>query len=199
MSIRKEVIVRAVTKRRVAAPGERGFRLGQRPNTCSAGFSQLLMERLCPCGGRPTSGMTLPHHHAHTGGRYYRHGRWHLIMKCTRRRNWCSSGPGRRLARWLRDRVTVELHDIQGETEVIITHEPRNSDWPRGHTIGWNCALERFVLLVEERAMLSVSARAGDPAGREGRRQPSLRFAIVSSGCGQTGIVPPYISLDRWG
>jgi hypothetical protein len=60
--------------------------------------------------------------------------------------------------------VTVELHDVQGETEIIITHERFPSQTgPEEHTIGWNCALERFVLLVEEKATLTVSVLAGDP------------------------------------
>jgi uncharacterized protein YndB with AHSA1/START domain len=49
--------------------------------------------------------------------------------------------------------VTVELREIQGETEIIITHEhfpgPAAQE---GHTIGWNCALERLTWLVEGRS-----------------------------------------------
>jgi hypothetical protein len=44
----------------------------------------------------------------------------------------------------------VELHDVHGETEIIITHEPfLDPAVHGGHTIGWNCSLERLTQLLE--------------------------------------------------
>jgi uncharacterized protein YndB with AHSA1/START domain len=46
--------------------------------------------------------------------------------------------------------VTVELHEVDGITEMVLTHErfPALSS-QEGHTIGWNCCLERLAQLVE--------------------------------------------------
>jgi uncharacterized protein YndB with AHSA1/START domain len=46
--------------------------------------------------------------------------------------------------------VTVEFHEVEGMTEIVVTHEC----WPaltgqEGPTIGWHCCLARLVQLVE--------------------------------------------------
>ena len=46
--------------------------------------------------------------------------------------------------------VTVELHEVEGMTEIVVTHER----WPalaeqEGPTIGWHCCLARLAQLVE--------------------------------------------------
>jgi hypothetical protein len=59
--------------------------------------------------------------------------------------------------------VTVELHEVQGEAEIIVTHEhfpdPTVSE---RHTIGWNCSLERLTQLVEAVSAGRVLVTQGD-------------------------------------
>jgi uncharacterized protein YndB with AHSA1/START domain len=58
--------------------------------------------------------------------------------------------------------VTVELYEVQGGTEVVITHEqPSDPAAEEQHSIGWNCSLERLMQLVEHAA--NGQAAQGDP------------------------------------
>jgi uncharacterized protein YndB with AHSA1/START domain len=46
--------------------------------------------------------------------------------------------------------VTVELHETDGTTEMIVTHERFPALLGQEtHTIGWVCCLERLIWLVE--------------------------------------------------
>ena len=46
--------------------------------------------------------------------------------------------------------VTVELHEVDGMTDIVVTHERFSAlTGQEGHTIGWHCCLERLALLVE--------------------------------------------------
>ena len=59
--------------------------------------------------------------------------------------------------------VTVEFHDLNGATEIVITHERFPAlTGQEEHTIGWVCCLERLVQLVEE-ASPRVAAAYSDP------------------------------------
>ena len=60
--------------------------------------------------------------------------------------------------------VTVEFHGVDGMTEIVVTHER----WPalpgqEGHTIGWNCCLERLAQLVETASPQYVLVAHTDP------------------------------------
>jgi len=165
MSIRKKVVVRAVTKRRVAAPRQWVFQAWTKAEHLQRWFFPSIDGEAVPhaevdlrVGGRyritrhtPDGGIT-----AMVGGTYHEvHPPEKLVF------SWAWEAPQPDSSETL---VTVELHDVQGETEIIITHErfPAQTGQEE-HTIGWNCALERFVLLVEEGATLPVSALSGDP------------------------------------
>jgi uncharacterized protein YndB with AHSA1/START domain len=60
--------------------------------------------------------------------------------------------------------VTVELHELREETEIIITHEqfpdPTSGD---KRTIGWICALDRLTQLVEADLTYPLIIAQGDP------------------------------------
>jgi uncharacterized protein YndB with AHSA1/START domain len=46
--------------------------------------------------------------------------------------------------------VTVEFHDVEGVTEIVVTHEHcPGLTGQEEHTIGWICCLERLLQLVE--------------------------------------------------
>jgi uncharacterized protein YndB with AHSA1/START domain len=165
MSLRQEVLVRAVTKRRVAAPRERVFQAWTKAEHLQRWFFPSINGEAVPhaevdlrVGGRYRITMhTLDGDiTAMVGGTYHEvHPPEKLVF------SWAWEAPQPDSAETL---VTVELHDVQGETEIIITHErfPARTG-EEEHTIGWNCALERFILLMEEGATFPVSARVGDP------------------------------------
>jgi uncharacterized protein YndB with AHSA1/START domain len=165
MSIRKEVVVRAVTKRRVAAPRERVFQAWIKAEHLQRWFFPSIVGEAVPhtkvdlrVGGRYRITMHTPDGDitAMVGGTYHEvHPPEKLVF------SWAWEAPQPDSSETL---VTVELHDVQGETEIIITHErfPAQTGQEE-HTIGWNCALERFILLVEERATLTVSTLVGAP------------------------------------
>jgi uncharacterized protein YndB with AHSA1/START domain len=165
MSIRKEAVVRAVTKRRVAAPRERVFQAWTKAEHLQRWFFPSVNGEAVPhaevdlrVGGRYRITMHAPDGDitAMVGGTYHEvHPPEKLVF------SWAWEAPQPDGAETL---VTVELHDVQGGTEIIITHErfPAQTG-EEEHTIGWNCALERFVLLIEEGVTFAVSARAGDP------------------------------------
>jgi uncharacterized protein YndB with AHSA1/START domain len=165
MSIRNEVGVRAVIKRRVAASRERVFQAWTEAEHLQRWFFPGLNGEAVPhaevdlrVGGRYRITMHTPDGDitAMVGGIYHEvHPPEKLVF------SWAWEAPQPDSSETL---VTVELRDIQGGTEIIITHErfPAQSGVEE-HTIGWNCALERFVLLVEEGARRPVSALARDP------------------------------------
>jgi uncharacterized protein YndB with AHSA1/START domain len=165
MSIRQEAVVRAVTKRRVAAPRERVFQAWTKAEHLRRWFFPSINGEAVPhaevdlrVGGRYRITMHAPDGdiRAMVGGTYHEvHPPEKLVF------SWAWEAPQPDSAETL---VTVELHDVQGGTEIIITHErfPAQTG-EEEHTIGWNCALERFVLLIEEEVTFAVSARAGDP------------------------------------
>jgi uncharacterized protein YndB with AHSA1/START domain len=165
MSIGKEVVIRAVTKRRVAAPRERVFQAWTKAEHLQRWFFPSIVGEAVPhtevdlrVGGRYRITMHTPDGDitAMVGGTYHEvHPPEKLVF------SWAWEAPQPDSSETL---VTVELHDVQGETEIIITHErfPAQTGQEE-HTIGWNCALERFILLVEERATLTVSTLVGVP------------------------------------
>ena len=93
--------------------------------------------------------------------------------------------------------VTVELHDVKGETEIIITHESFPSQTgPEEHTIGWNCALERFILLVEERRRWQILDTHGDPCRVV--RDEGSHFFVLRSALRAMGGQASYRLTFRW-
>jgi uncharacterized protein YndB with AHSA1/START domain len=60
--------------------------------------------------------------------------------------------------------VTVELYEVEGETEITVTHEYLDDPTePPQHTIGWNCSLERLTQLVEAGALHRVFVAQSGP------------------------------------
>jgi uncharacterized protein YndB with AHSA1/START domain len=165
MSSRQEVVVRAVTVRRVAAPRERVFQAWTKAEHLQRWFFPSVNGEAVPhaevdlrVGGRYRITMYTPEGDitAMVGGTYHEVQPPEKLVF-----SWAWEAPQADSSETL---VTVELQDVRGETEIIITHE-RFPGQPgqEEHTIGWNCALERFVLLMEGGETLPVSALAGDP------------------------------------
>ena len=60
--------------------------------------------------------------------------------------------------------VTVEFHDVDGATEIVVTHEHcPGLTGQEEHTIGWICCLERLLQLVEGAAPHALVAASADP------------------------------------
>jgi uncharacterized protein YndB with AHSA1/START domain len=165
MSVHKELATRAVIRRRVAAPRERVFQAWTTPEHLQRWFFPSIDGEAVPraevdlrVGGRYRITMHAPDGDitAMVGGSYYEvHPPEKLVF------SWTWEAPKPDPSETL---VTVELRAVQGETEIIITHEHfPDPAAQEGHTIGWNCSLERLTWLVEEGLSLRVSAPSGDP------------------------------------
>ena len=60
--------------------------------------------------------------------------------------------------------VTVEFHEVDGMTEIVVTHERLPAlTGQEGPTIGWNCCLERLAQLVEATVQQHVLMAHTDP------------------------------------
>jgi uncharacterized protein YndB with AHSA1/START domain len=151
MSLRKEVAVRAVIKRRIAAPRERVFQAWTDAEQLQRWFFPSVDGDAVPqaevdlrVGGRYRITMHAPDGNitAMVGGTYHEvHPPEKLVF------SWVWEAPEPEASETL---VTVELHEVQGETEIIVTHEHvLDPTTPQNHTVGWNCSLERLTQLVE--------------------------------------------------
>jgi uncharacterized protein YndB with AHSA1/START domain len=165
MSIHKEPATRAVIRRRVAAPPERVFQAWTTPEHLQRWFFPSIDGEAVPraevdlrVGGRYRITMHAPDGDiaAMVGGTYYEVQPSEKLVF-----SWTWEAPQPETPETL---VTVELRQVQGETEIIITHEhfPDPAAQDR-HTIGWNCSLERLTWLVEDGSSPRVSAPSGDP------------------------------------
>ena len=165
MSLREDVAIRAVIKRRVAAPRERVFQAWtsaeqlQRwffPSTDGDAMPQAEVD--LRVGGRYRISMYAPDGNitAMVGGTYYEVQPPEKLVF-----SWAWEAPRLELSETL---VTVELHEVQGATEIIITHEhfPDPADHERP-AIGWNCSLERLTQLIEGASSHHLLVTSGDP------------------------------------
>jgi uncharacterized protein YndB with AHSA1/START domain len=60
--------------------------------------------------------------------------------------------------------VTVEFHEVDGMTEIVVTHERFSAlTGQEGPTIGWHCCLERLAQLVEATVQQHVLMAHTDP------------------------------------
>jgi uncharacterized protein YndB with AHSA1/START domain len=165
MSIHKGVATRAVIKRRVAAPRERVFQAWTTAEHLQRWFFPSLEGEVLPqaevdlrVGGHYRITMHAPDGDimAMVGGTYHEvHPPEKLVF------SWTWEAPQPDTSETM---VTVELHEVQDETEIVITHERfPGLIGQEEHTIGWNCCLERLILLAEEGSALHVSSPSGDP------------------------------------
>jgi uncharacterized protein YndB with AHSA1/START domain len=164
MSLHHDVAVRAVIRRRIAAPRERVFQAWTKAEHLQRWFFPTVNSDAAPhvevdlrVGGRYCIAMHTPDGNiaAMVGGTYYEvHPPEKLVF------SWTWEAPQPDSSETL---VTIELHEIQGETEVVITHEHSADPAAQGHhSIGWNCCLERLTYLVEGVAPRGQTAPA-DP------------------------------------
>jgi uncharacterized protein YndB with AHSA1/START domain len=165
MSLRHDVAVRAVIRRRIAAPRERVFQAWTRAEHLQRWFFPSVNADAVPrvevdlrVGGRYRIAMHTPDGNiaAMVGGTYYE-----VLPPEKLVFSWTWEAPEPDVTETL---VTVELHEVQGETEVVITHEHASDPAAEEqHSIGWNCSLERLTHLVEHAA-----------GGQTARRDPCL-------------------------
>jgi uncharacterized protein YndB with AHSA1/START domain len=168
MSIRDAVARRAVIRRRLAAPRERVFRAWTAAEHLQRWFFPTVPDEASPqaevdlrVGGRYRITMRTPAGDiaAMVGGTYYE-----IQPPAKLVFSWAWEAPDPDASETL---VTVEFHDIQGETEITITHQlfpdPTSE---RKRTIGWICALERLTQLVEARPAARLAVAHGDPCRR---------------------------------
>jgi uncharacterized protein YndB with AHSA1/START domain len=168
MSLRQDVAVRAVIKRRIAAPRERVFQAWTKaehlqqwffPNTDGDAIPHAEVD--LRVGGRYRITMHAPDGNitAVVGGTYHEVRPPEKLVF-----SWAWKAPDPEPAETF---VTVELHEVHGETEIIVTHEhfpdPTASE---KHTIGWNCSLERLTQLVEAASAPRALVTHGDPCRR---------------------------------
>jgi uncharacterized protein YndB with AHSA1/START domain len=142
---------RVVIRKRVAAPRERVFRAWTDaeqlrhwffPGSATASVSQVEVDlrvggRYCITQYAPDGALE-----AMVVGTYYE---VQPLVKLVF--SWVWAAPDPDPSETL---VTVEFHEVEGMTEIMVTHEC----WPaltgqEGHTIGWHCCLARLVQLVE--------------------------------------------------
>jgi uncharacterized protein YndB with AHSA1/START domain len=165
MSFRKDVAVQAVIKRRVAAPRERVFQAWTKAEQLQRWFFPIVDGDAVPqaevdlrVGGRYHITMHAPDGNitAMVGGTYYEvYPPEKLVF------SWVWEAPEPEASETL---VTVELHEVEGETEIIVTHEHLDDPTaPPQHTIGWNCSLERLTQLVEAGASHRALVAQSDP------------------------------------
>jgi uncharacterized protein YndB with AHSA1/START domain len=165
MSIRKDIASRAVIKRRVAAPRERVFQAWTEAEHLRRWFFPTVEGNAVPhaevdlrVGGRYR--ITL---HASDGNiTAMVGGTYHEVLPPAKLVfSWAWEAPQPDPSETL---VTVELHEIRGETEIIITHEHcPDPTAPERRTIGWSCCLERLRQLVELASSRHVLATHQEP------------------------------------
>jgi uncharacterized protein YndB with AHSA1/START domain len=165
MSIRKDVAICAMIKRRIAAPRERVFQAWTEAEHLRRWFFPTVDGNPVPhaevdlrVGGRYRITLHAPDGNvtAMVGGTYHE-----VLPPAKLVFSWAWEAPQPDPSETL---VTIELHEIRGETEIIITHEhfPEPTAQER-HTIGWNCCLERLTQLVELASSRHVPATHQDP------------------------------------
>jgi uncharacterized protein YndB with AHSA1/START domain len=165
MSFHKDVALRAVIKRHIAAPRERVFQAWTTAEHLQRWFFPSIDGDAVPraevdlrVGGRYRIAMHAPDGNirAMVGGTYHEvHPPERLVF------SWAWEAPEPEPTETV---VTVELHEVQGETEVIITHEHVSDPTVHEtHTIGWNCSLERLAQLVEATSLQTLLVTHGDP------------------------------------
>src|SRR5262245_13346057 len=142
---------RAVIRKRVAAPRERVFRALTDaehlrhwffPGSAAAPVPQVEVDlrvggRYCITKYAPDGAIE-----ARVGGTYHEvQPPVKLVF------SWVWEAPAPDLSETL---ITVEFHEVDGVTEIVVTHErlPALTEQER-HTIGWICCLERLAQLVE--------------------------------------------------
>jgi uncharacterized protein YndB with AHSA1/START domain len=161
MSLRHDVAVRAVIRRRIAASRERVFQAWTKAEHLQRWFFPSVNGDAVPrvevdlrVGGRYRIAMHTPDGNiaAMVGGTYYEvHPPEKLVF------SWTWEAPQPDASETL---VTVELHEVQGETEVVITHEHLSDPAAQEqHGIGWNCSLERLTYVVEQAASGQTAPR----------------------------------------
>jgi uncharacterized protein YndB with AHSA1/START domain len=165
MSLRNEAASRAVIRRRLAAPREHVFRAWTEAEHLRrwffptvSGEAILHAEVDLRVGGRYRIALRTPEGDlaAMIGGTYYEvQPPTKLVF------SWAWEAPEPDASETL---VTVELHDIQGETDLVIIHE-QFPDPASGETrtIGWVCALERLTRLITAGAPSPLLVGQGDP------------------------------------
>jgi uncharacterized protein YndB with AHSA1/START domain len=166
MTTHNAEVMRAVVRRRLAAPRQRVFRAWTEAEQLQRWFFPTLDGQAMPraevdlrVGGRYRIAMYTPDGHlaALVGGTY------HDIQPPTKLVfSWAWELPQPDASETL---VTVEFHEVAGETEVVIVQErlPDPTAAER-RTIGWICALDRLTQLVEVGASIGVAL--GDPCRR---------------------------------
>ena len=164
MSLYKDVAGRAVIKRRIAASRERVFQAWTTAEHLQRWFFPSIDGDAVPraevdlrVGGRYRIAMHAPDGNirAMVGGTYHEvHPPERLVF------SWAWEAPEPEPAETV---VTVELHEVQGETEVIITHEHISDPAHETHAIGWNCSLGRLTQLVEATSLQTLLVTHGDP------------------------------------
>jgi uncharacterized protein YndB with AHSA1/START domain len=165
MSLYKDVAGRAVIKRRIAASRERVFQAWTTAEHLQRWFFPSIDGDAVPqaevdlrVGGRYRIAMHTPDGdiRAMVGGTYHEvHPPEKLVF------SWAWEAPEPEPSETI---VTVELREVQGETEVIITHEHVSDlSAQETHTIGWNCSLERLTRLVEVASLQPLLVTHGDP------------------------------------
>jgi uncharacterized protein YndB with AHSA1/START domain len=165
MSLRKDVAVRAVIKRHIAAPRERVFQAWTNAEHLQRWFFPSVDGDAVPraevdlrVGGHYRISMHAPDGNitAMVGGTYHEvHPPEKLVF------SWAWEAPEPEPSETL---VTVELHEVQGETEIIVTHEHFPDPTVEAkHIIGWNCSLERLTQLVAVGSSYQAPVMHGDP------------------------------------
>jgi uncharacterized protein YndB with AHSA1/START domain len=165
MSFPKDVALRAVIKRHIAAPRERVFQAWTTAEHLQRWFFPSIDGEAVPqaevdlrVGGRYRIAMHAPDGNitAMVGGTYHEVQPPEKLVF-----SWAWEAPEPEPVETV---VTVELHEVRGETEIVITHEHVSDPTVHGvHTIGWNCSLERLVQLVEATSLQPLLVTHGDP------------------------------------
>jgi uncharacterized protein YndB with AHSA1/START domain len=165
MSRRPDTAIRAVIKRRIAAPRERVFQAWTTAEHLQRWFFPSVDGAAVPqaevdlrVGGRYRITVHTPDGNvtAMVGGTYHEVQPPEKLVF-----SWAWEAPNPEQAETI---VTVELHEIQGETELIVTHEHfPDPVVPERHTIGWNCSLERLIHMFEVSASPAALASHRDP------------------------------------
>jgi uncharacterized protein YndB with AHSA1/START domain len=162
MRIQNPALMRAVIRRRVRVRRERVFQAWTEATHLQRWFFPTLDQEAVAhaevdlrIGGRYQVRMCAPGGAvmASVGGTYHDvHPPTRLVF------SWRWEAPEPEAAETL---VTVELHEVEDGTEIIITHERCPQD-TEAHTIGWICCLDRLVRLVEAAALSDALTTASD-------------------------------------
>ena len=158
-------ITRTVIRKRVAAPRERVFRAWT--------DAEHLRHWLLP--GSATASVPQVEVDLRVGGRYCLTqyaldgalearvvGTYHAIQPPVKLVfSWVWEAPDPDPSETL---VTVEFHEVDGMTEMVVTHErvPARTG-QEGHPIGWHCCLARLAQLVEATGQQDVPVAHTEP------------------------------------